>query len=133
MAVDDNGLEIAKALIQGTAIAFSSGSFKDSQGTSAFIIEGDSKKGRLVGVNVIPGEPSSQSACRSELGGVAGTKWPEKARRLEACDSFCRLRVLFWGLLRAAAATDDEDEDGPSKAKLSIAKSESKASQAGRI
>lgn len=73
MSVDDNGLEIARALIQGTAaIAVSDGSFKGCQGTSAFIIEGSFKQGRLVGANAIPGEPSSQSPCRSELGGVAG-------------------------------------------------------------
>jgi hypothetical protein len=46
-------------------------SFKDSQGTSIFIIEEVSR--RLVGVNVIPtGDPSSQSPNRSELGEVAG-------------------------------------------------------------
>ena len=70
--LSDNGIAIAQALIQGTAIAVSDGSFKDSQGTSAFILEGCSKAGRLVGVNVIPGDDSSQSPYRSELGGVAG-------------------------------------------------------------
>jgi hypothetical protein len=72
MSLEDNGLQIARALIQGTAIAVSDGSFKDGQGTSAFVIEGNSKVGRLVGVNVIPGDSSSQSPYRSELGGVAG-------------------------------------------------------------
>jgi hypothetical protein len=74
-SVEDNGLAIARALIAGTAIAgtaiaVSDGSFKDNQGTSAFIIEGESKHGRLVGVNVIPGDSSSQSPYRSELGGL---------------------------------------------------------------
>ena len=72
MSLADNGIAIAQALIQGTTIAVSKGSFKDSQGTLAFIIEGCSKQGRLIGVNVIPGEESSPSPNRSELGGVAG-------------------------------------------------------------
>jgi hypothetical protein len=70
--LDDNGFAIATALLQGTAIAVSDGSFKDNQGTSAFIIEGKSEVGRLVGVNIIPGETESQSPYHSELGGVAG-------------------------------------------------------------
>ena len=72
MSLEDNGLQIARALIQGTAIAVSDGSFKDGQGTSAFVIERNSKVGRLVGVSVIPGDSSSQSPHRSELGGIAG-------------------------------------------------------------
>jgi hypothetical protein len=72
MSVDDNGLMIAEALRNGTAVAVSDGSFKDSQGTSAFVVEGTTGQGRLIGVNVIPGEEKSQSPYRSELGGVAG-------------------------------------------------------------
>jgi hypothetical protein len=72
MSVNDNGTEIADALQEGTAVAVSDGSYKDAQGTSAFVIEGSSSVGRLVGVNVIPGEEESQSPYRSELGGVAG-------------------------------------------------------------
>jgi hypothetical protein len=72
ISVEDNGLAIAGALRNGAAIADSDGSFKDFQGTSAFIIEGATGHGRLVGVNVIPGEEESQSPYRSELGGVAG-------------------------------------------------------------
>ncbi len=70
--IEDNGAAIAQALIQGTAIAVSDGSFKNQQGTSAFVIDGKSAVGRLVGVNVIPGDADSQSPHRSELGGVAG-------------------------------------------------------------
>jgi hypothetical protein len=40
--------------------------------TAAFIIEGTSSVGRVVGVNVIPGAEESQSPYRSEVGGVAG-------------------------------------------------------------
>jgi hypothetical protein len=87
--VDGNGGAIAHALIKGTAIAVSDGSFKNQQGTSAFIIEGASAKGRLVGVNVIPGDPSSHSACRSKLGGVAGI--------VEALSCICKARGVTKG------------------------------------
>ena len=89
MSHDDNGLAIATALRQGTAIAVSDGSFKDSQGTAAFIIEGASLEGRLVGVNVIPGEEDSQSPYRSELGGVAGI--------LEALHCICIAQTVTSG------------------------------------
>jgi hypothetical protein len=72
MTVVNNGLEIAKAIRDGTAIAVSDGSFKDSQGTAAFILEGSLPAGQIVGVNVIPGAEESQSAYQSELGGVTG-------------------------------------------------------------
>jgi hypothetical protein len=73
MEVEDNGIEIAKDLVQGSAIAVSDGSFKNQQGTAAFIIEGTSSTGRLIGVNIIPGASDSQSPYRSELGGITGT------------------------------------------------------------
>ena len=44
MVMDNNGIAIAQALIQGTTITVSDGSFKDSQGTSAFDIEGGLSK-----------------------------------------------------------------------------------------
>jgi hypothetical protein len=72
LSVEDDGSIIAQALRDGTAIAVSDGSYKHGQGTSAFIIEGNTGAGRLVGVNVIPGESESQTAYRAELGGVAG-------------------------------------------------------------
>jgi hypothetical protein len=89
MLVEDNRTAIAAALSQGTAIAASDGSVNDSQGTLAFVIEGASKEGRLVGVNVIPGEPSSQSPCPSELGGVAGV--------LESLHCICQAHAVAEG------------------------------------
>ena len=89
MSVDDNGKLIAAALLAGTAVAVSDGSFKDSQGTAAFVIEGTSSDGRLVGVNVIPGAEDSQSPYRSELGGVAGI--------LEALHCICCAHVVTKG------------------------------------
>jgi hypothetical protein len=65
--LDDNGTEIADALQEGTAAAVSDGSYEDAQGTSAFVIEGSSSVGRLVGVNVTPGEEESQSPWAESL------------------------------------------------------------------
>jgi hypothetical protein len=42
------------------------------RGTSVFTIKGSLSEGCLVGVNVIPGEQTSQSPYHSELGGTAG-------------------------------------------------------------
>jgi hypothetical protein len=89
LTVDDNGLEIAKAIRDGTAIAVSDGSFKDSHGTAAFILKGSLPVGRIVGVNVIPGAEESQTAYRSELGGVAGI--------LEALHCICRANHITYG------------------------------------
>jgi hypothetical protein len=72
LSVDNNAAILASAIVRGTAVAVSDGSFKNHQGTSGFVIEGDAREGRLVGVNVIPGEPDCQTSYRSEIGGVAG-------------------------------------------------------------
>jgi hypothetical protein len=89
MSLEDNGLAIASAIIQGTAIAVSDGSFKDHQGTSAFNIEGSSDQGRCVGVNIVPGEKESQSPYRSELVGIAGA--------LEAIHGICLVHSVTSG------------------------------------
>jgi NAD(P)-dependent dehydrogenase (short-subunit alcohol dehydrogenase family) len=73
--VTDNGIAMAKAIQNGTAIAVSDGSYKDGRGTAAFILEISDQfqtAGRIVGVNSIPGETEDQSSYRSELGGVSG-------------------------------------------------------------
>jgi hypothetical protein len=49
MSMEDNGLTIATAIQAGHAIAVSDGSFKDSQGTAAFVIEGADSSGRESG------------------------------------------------------------------------------------
>jgi hypothetical protein len=72
ISYDDNATILASAIVQGTAVAVSDGSFKNHHGTLGFVIEGNSRTGRLVGVNVIPGETEFQSAYCSEIGGVAG-------------------------------------------------------------
>jgi hypothetical protein len=72
LSLDDNGIEIAKALRNGSAIAVSDGLYKDGRGTAAFITEGESPKGHLFRVNIVPGEEDCPTAYRSELSGVAG-------------------------------------------------------------
>ena len=75
VTISDNGIALATAIRNGTAIAVSDGSYKDGRGTAAFILEISDQfqaAGRIVGVNVIPGETEDQSSYRSELGGVSG-------------------------------------------------------------
>ena len=75
ITVLDDGRALAHALRQGTAIAVSDGSYKAGRGTAAFILETSDKfepQGRIVGVNIIPGETDDQSAYRSEIGGISG-------------------------------------------------------------
>jgi hypothetical protein len=63
---------IAEDIRSGKATAISDGSFKNENGTSAFLVcaEDDSKK--IIGVNAVPGACKEQSAYRSELAGVSG-------------------------------------------------------------
>jgi hypothetical protein len=72
VTVANNAKVLASALVRGKAIPVSNGSFKNSQGTAGFVIEGDNRSGRLVRVNVIPGKSECQSSYWSEIGGVAG-------------------------------------------------------------
>jgi hypothetical protein len=73
--VTDDGVAMAQAIRNGTAIAVSDGSYKDGRGTSAFILETSDnfdERGRIVGVNCIPGETEDYTSYRSEIGGVSG-------------------------------------------------------------
>ena len=70
IAASDNGVVIAQALRDGTAVAVSDGSFKDKFGTAAWVIEGRRSDGWLEGQCIIPGGPEDQSAYRSKLGGL---------------------------------------------------------------
>ena len=67
---EDDCATLSEALREGTALAVSDGSFKDSFGTSAFVLEGKDGTHRLTGANVVPGHPDDQSAYRSEIAGV---------------------------------------------------------------
>ena len=50
---EDDGVELAKAIMQGSAIASSDGAF----GTTAWVIQGADEKGEAGGWNIAPGYP----------------------------------------------------------------------------
>ncbi len=70
LALHDDGDIIAEAIRNRTAIAVSDGSFKDTYGTAAWVLEGDSSDGRIVGHVIAPGNDVDHSAYRSELSGI---------------------------------------------------------------
>jgi hypothetical protein len=75
ISLPDNGAGLATSIRSGTAIAVSDGSFKDSRGTAAFVIEDrhmPTAASRAIGVNTVPGSWEDHSAYRSELSGVSG-------------------------------------------------------------
>jgi hypothetical protein len=75
ITVTDDGVAMAKAIQNGTAIAVSDGSHKDGRGAAAFIFETSNQfqtAGQIVGVNSTPGKTEDQTSYRSELGGVSG-------------------------------------------------------------
>ena len=51
----DNGKAIAEAIRQAQAIVVCNGSYKDSFGTTAYVLEGDTSLNCLVAVTVVPG------------------------------------------------------------------------------
>jgi hypothetical protein len=63
---------IVKDIQDGTASAFSDGSFKNCSGASAFMICSDPIANRIISINAVPGAADEQSAYRSELAGVSG-------------------------------------------------------------
>lgn len=69
---NDNGINVANAIQNGTAIVVSSGSSKESFGTAALIIEGNNETKHFIAVNVTLGHPEDQSSLRSELSGLFG-------------------------------------------------------------
>ena len=89
-----DGADVVAAIIAGTAIAVSDGSFKDSFGTSAWTVRGDTSDQFLTGVNVVPGSDEDQSAFRSELAGIYGI--------LTAVSSLCSLHEVLSGGITVA-------------------------------
>ena len=70
---EHNGLCIAQAIENHTAMAISDGSYKLERGTSAAIIEERSNPAsRIIVLNKVPGSRIDQSPYRSELAGVCG-------------------------------------------------------------
>jgi hypothetical protein len=68
----DDGLTIAQAIRDGTAIGISDGSFKDGFGTASWVLEGLSPRHRIRGDNIVPGDTADQGSYRSELSGLYG-------------------------------------------------------------
>eukprot|EP00957_Ditylum_brightwellii_P200752 15303456-Ditylum_brightwellii.AAC.1 len=66
--MDDDGEYIAAAISDGTAIAVSNGSYKDSQSAAACIIEGVTpNKHSIIAKATTPGPLEIQDAYRAEL------------------------------------------------------------------
>jgi hypothetical protein len=68
----DNGALLAKAIIDGDAIAVCDGSYKNGKGSAAWVLEGASSEGRISGYNFPPGHSEAQNSYRSELAGLYG-------------------------------------------------------------
>jgi ribonuclease HI len=64
--------ELIQDIKDSTASAVSDGSFKNCNGTSAFMLCSEQLENRIIGVNSVPGTADKQSAYRSELSGVSG-------------------------------------------------------------
>ena len=71
--MSDEGQNIASAIKEGAAIAVSDGSYKETFGTAAWVIEGSDDQGRISGRVITPGGSESQSPYRSELKGIYAT------------------------------------------------------------
>lgn len=68
--ITDEGLTIAQALTDGTAVAVSDGSLKNGLGTAAFTIESSTYENRVHGVNKVPGPIGDGDSYRCELAGL---------------------------------------------------------------
>jgi hypothetical protein len=91
--VDSGNIEvIAIGLAAGTVIAVADESFKNQLGTSAFTLIDENTGHRLEGANLVPGQPSDQSAYRSELAGLFGI--------MIVCKIICQVFKLAKDLLR---------------------------------
>ena len=71
--INDDGIDLARGIIQGTATAISDGSYKQDYGTSCSILRGSNSSQRIITVNMVPGPIDAQSAYRSELAGISGS------------------------------------------------------------
>jgi len=65
-------MHIAMAIITGTCLAMSDGSFKDSLGTVAWILM-DTVKAKLFGSTTVPGSAIDQGSFHNELAGIYST------------------------------------------------------------
>jgi hypothetical protein len=60
----DDGLSIAQAIRDGTAIGISDRSFEDGFGTASWVLEGSSPRHRIRGDNIVPGDTADQGSYR---------------------------------------------------------------------
>ena len=110
--------QIVEVAQQGALYIVSDGSFANSFGTGAFVIEAD-EDNRIVGANVAPGAASDQSALRSELSGLYGALLVlhhinnyfhlQQGRNTVKCDNLTAVRTALnkdW-YLRATAPHRD--------------------------
>jgi hypothetical protein len=70
LAEGANGSHVANAITNHTAIAVSDGSQKASMGTSAYVLEGLTSTGRIIGVNIAPGNIAFGDSQCCELAGI---------------------------------------------------------------
>jgi hypothetical protein len=65
---------LAKSIRQGTAVAVTDGSFKDTMGTAAYVLQDCliDPTCRIVSVNQTPGRAKDHTPYRAEIGGVLG-------------------------------------------------------------
>ena len=68
----DNGVSLAQAIIDGSAVAVSDASYKDLFGTAALVIEGPPSSHRANAVNITPGPIKEGDSTRCETGGLIG-------------------------------------------------------------
>ena len=63
---------LATAIMNGTAVGVSDGSYKKEAGTAAWVLESEDGSGWIRGNVVVPGFASDQSVYRSEIAGIYG-------------------------------------------------------------
>mgnify|MGYP003519673277 CR=1 FL=1 len=127
----DNGMRIAQAIRDGTAIAISDGSFKDGFGTSALKIEAADSTDNIIAVNVVPGNTADQGAYRSELAGIFG--------QVVLVNTICKVHNISQGAIECGcdgegaitkvfSEEDDANTDGSQFDLLSATRAALKAS-----
>jgi hypothetical protein len=70
LVLEDDGTALRQAIQSFDAIAVSDGSYQESFGSAAWVLEGTTAKGQITGVVGTPGHGASQSSYRSELTGL---------------------------------------------------------------
>lgn len=68
-SVDDDGLHIAQAILQGLAVAVSDASLHTRLGTTSTVLEGDDPDHRLLCHTLVPGPVKEGDSLRCELAG----------------------------------------------------------------